>query len=164
MTLSFDDAFSWYSPWYSPILPEGAFTPNAFSTPTQPEKDVIITGIDLAQEESPVRVISHVNIKKAWGRMVEAYALATQALDTLDSPFSKRWTQSPAIMDMIQTEYREGHISEAERDAMRAHVTTYVPSGSIYACGLWAATTGPMGLHEHAIILSVVVILEQEAV
>jgi hypothetical protein len=132
-------------------------------------------------------------VKAVWGRILERYAEALLPLEDRDD-----WRkQSPSIYDMIQAEYREGTITEAERDAMRDHVKAYLgdpdadpvylpddPNMSEddkwwrdifgpsldpmhdyarYACGVWAATTGPMGKTEHAYILAAVQILEQEA-
>lgn len=105
-------------------------------------------------------------VKKAWRRIREQYETATQKIE---GNYSSR-ERSPGINALIQTEYRAGCITEPERDAMRRHVEEWLPPGSAweggkatYSCGLWAPSVGPMGLTEHAIILSTVVILEAEA-
>jgi hypothetical protein len=110
-------------------------------------------------------------VKAAWGRIRERYA---EKLSEIEEK-NLNWADSPSIFHQIQIEYREGRITEPERDAMREYVRAWLGDPATadrfnpmhnyasYACGLWAATAGPMGEDEHAIILATVQILELEA-
>lgn len=86
---------------------------------------------------------------------------------------------SSSINDAIQSQYKRGFITEAQRDQMRAHVITWMGSPETlpsnytwrgvddyarYSCGMWAPSVGPQGNDEHAIILMTVEILCEEAV
>jgi hypothetical protein len=112
-------------------------------------------------------VIRKTKVKAAWKRIRERYEAETQKLD---AGIGGGWgdDETPSINDLIQREYREGRVTEPERDAMRGHVREWLPDlmdspfPATYACGMWAPAVGPMGRTEHAIILSTVVILEAE--
>jgi hypothetical protein len=113
--------------------------------------------------------------KLSWAVIAMYYAEQLARLEDQDD-----WgIKSPSILDQIQTEYRMGNLTEAERDAMRQHVKDwlgdpdkvdelYVEYRSVddyarYACGVWAGSTGPMGRDEHAIILMAVTLLTEES-
>jgi hypothetical protein len=112
--------------------------------------------------------------KLSWSVIAMAYAKKLATLENKDE-----WSAtSPSIFEMVQLEYRGGHITEAERDAMREHVKQWmgdpdtigedvayrsVDDYDRYACGVWAGSTGPMGRDEHAIILMTVTILAEES-
>ena len=127
------------------------------------------------------------NQKLAWGRIRERIEQAIIAVQ--DAPYVNHWLFGPmppspqgfkSILDEVQSEYKAGRITEPERDAMRKHVKfwlgdpdayrplsrfdgPYIKSYDTYACGLWAASAAPDGEVEYNIILSTLVILEEES-
>jgi hypothetical protein len=133
-----------------------------------------------------------VNTKAAWGRIRErleqvfiAYEKTPAQNHWLFGPGFKPWPDDTfgSLNDEVQKEYRAGRITEDERNAMRAHIKTWLgdpDSGTgahwpgsrvdnparmgyeIYACGMWVPSAAPMGETESAIILSTLVILEEE--
>jgi len=145
-----------------------------------------------------------VNTKAAWGRIRERLELALAAVDAVPAVERSDWLTGAkymsrdyvavsravnalpggppkSILDEVQAEYRQGRITEPERDAMRAHVKTWLgdpdqdPASNrwsgeyeklvgyaTYSCGLWAPSAAPDGADEFAIILATLVILEEE--
>jgi hypothetical protein len=133
--------------------------------------------------------VDHQNVVAAFGWIIGRLATIVQGYDV--SPTENHWfgpqkTYQPnpefkSIMDELQDEYRSGRITEAERDAIRAHLKlwlgdpakhrdavkwTGIQSGyDAYSCGLWAPTAAPWGEYEHQFLLMAleIIALEYEA-
>lgn len=119
--------------------------------------------------------------QSAWLRIQAMYQTNMDTIDQITK--LNRWgekdtyhVKSPSILDAIQAEYREKRIIEADRDAMRKHVSAWQGEPGVtmgdyrsvtdydrYSCGLYAPSVGPMGEDEHAIILMTVTILTEES-